>query len=101
MEPITFQAFCFDAKEREIETKNATDTQDGEEDQYCSVILGSRSYDANHIKISPFNNTIKDESEILGIYLNRDNNLVLKEERVEMRGNFMFVTYRYSSEDKL
>ena len=65
----------------------------------CSIILGSRTYDPNHLKISSFNNITdletENEVDLSGLLLNRFHKVTIKDEQEEVRGNLMFVTYRY------
>ena len=65
----------------------------------CSIILGSRTYDPNHLKISSFNNITdletENEVDLSGPLLNRFHKVTIKDEQEEVRGNLMFVTYRY------
>ena len=95
VEPISFEAICFDSKEKEFE-RDATET---EGDQMCSIILGSRTYGPNHLKISSFNNITdletENEVDLSGPLLNRFHKVTIKDEKEEVRGNLMFVTYRY------
>ena len=93
VEPISFEAICFDSKEKEFERDET------EGDQMCSIILGSRTYGPNHLKISSFNNITdletENEVDLSGPLLNRFHKVTIKDEQEEVRGNLMFVTYRY------
>ena len=97
VEPISFEAICFDSIEEELR-RNATEMEDRDGDQMCSIILGSRTYGPNHLKISSFNNITdletENEVDLSGPLLNRFHKVTIKDEQEEVRGNLMFVTYR-------